>query len=391
MRLRNALIVAQVALSLVLLVGAALMAKGVQTLFALNFNFQPESVLTFRVALPNSRYATPEQRTAFFDSLVRRLAGTAGVQSAVVATQIPFAGGDPGSFSIERRPLQPGEFNTANLANIGPAYFRVLHAPVLEGREFDDHDTADSAPVAIISDSVAQKFWPGRSALGQRLKPGDDNSKEPWATIVGVVGEITYDPWRHDRLPGIYFPFRQRPSESSYLAVRTGSDPKAFVPLIRATVSSIDPEQPTYDVFPLDRFISNRILGFSYVAVLMGVVGLMALGLSAVGVSGVMAYSVAQRIHEIGVRMALGATQRAVLRMFIVHGFKLMFAGIVIGLPMAFVLARLLSSLLFGVQSSDFVSFFGGALVLAVVVSLACYLPARQATRVDPMVALRYE
>jgi putative ABC transport system permease protein len=387
MRLRSALVVVQVALSLVLLVGAALMAKGAQTLFGLNFQSNPESVLTFRVALPDSRYPKPEQRTAFFHSLVERLNGSAGVQAATVATQIPFSGGDPGSFSIEGRPLQPGEVNTADFASISPAYFRLLQMSAMEGREFDDHDTADSAPVAIISQSLAKKYWPGQSALGHRLKAGEG----PYATIVGVVGEITYNPWRHDHLPSVYFPFRQRSWRSSFVAVRTNSDPKALIPVIRAAVSGIDPEQPVYDVFPLDRFISNAILGLSYVAVLTGAVGLMALALSAVGVSGVMAYSVTQRVHEIGVRMALGANPRDVLTLFVKHGLKLLALGIALGLPIAFALARLLSSLLFGVQSSDFASFFGGALVLAAVVSLACYLPARQATRVDPMVALRYE
>ena len=391
MRLRNALVVAQVALSLVLLVGAALMAKGVQTLFSLNFKFNPESVLTFRVALHDSKYTNAQQRVAFFDNLIERLAGNAGVQTAAVSTQIPFSGGDSGSFSIEGQPAQPGEFPTADINGISPAYFRLLHVAVTDGREFNDHDTPDSAPVAIISEKLARKYWPGRSALGHRLKVGGENSKEPWATIVGVAGEINYNPWRHDILPGIYFPFSQHPWASSYVAFRASGDLKAFLPLVRASVASIDPNQPLYEIFPLDHVISDQILGLSYVAVLLGVTGMMALGLSAVGVSGVMAYSVTQRVHEIGVRMALGASPGSVLRMFVKHGLQLMALGICIGLPAAFALARLLSSLLFGVHSDDFASFFGGALVLSVVVSLACYLPARQATRVDPMVALRYE
>lgn len=391
MRLRSALVVAQVALSLVLLVGAGLMAKGVQTLFALNFKFNPEAVLTFRVALPDSKYATPQQRIAFFDDLIDRLAGSAGVQAAAAGTQIPFSGGDEDSFSIEGQPAQPGEFHTADFNNISPAYFRLLHVPIFDGREFNDQDTVEAAPVVIISENLAKKYWPGRSALGHRLKLGGENSKEPWATIVGVVGEITYNPWRHDILPGIYFPFRQRPWASSYVAFRASGNLKAFLPLVRAAVAGIDPDQPVYEIFPLDHVISDQILGLSYVAVLMGVTGLMALVLSAVGVSGVMAYSVTQRVHEIGVRMALGASPASVLRMFIKYGLKVMVLGMCVGLPVAFALARLLSSLLYGVQSTDFLSFFGGALLLSVVVLVACYIPAREATRVDPMVALRYE
>jgi putative ABC transport system permease protein len=391
MRLRSAFVVVQIALSLVLLVGATLMARGVQTLFDLNFKFDPQSVLAFRVALPASRYATPQQRAAFFSDLVDRFSANTAVQTAAVATQTPGTFGDTETFSMEGQPLQPGEFHSADLASITPAYFKLLHLSALDGREFNDQDSSSSASVAIISERLAKKYWPGRSALGHRVKAGDEKSKEPWAIVVGVVPEVTYNPWTHDPPPTIYFPFRQRPTDNSYVAIRTTTNPKALIPLVRAAVAGIDPDQPVYDVFTLDRMISMQILGLSYMAALMGVLGLIALVLSAVGISGVMAYSVTQRTHEIGVRMALGATPRKVLYMFVFHGAKLTLIGFFIGLPMAIGLARLLSSLLFGVHSNDFTSFFGGALVLTVVVSLACYLPARQATRVDPMVALRYE
>ena len=391
MRLRSALIVVQVALSLVLLVGAALISKGVQTLFGLNFKFNPDSVLTFRVALPDYKYATPQQRAAFLQGLTERLNQTPGVQDSSASIGIPFLGYSSGTFSLENRPSQPGEFNTANLNNVDPGYFRLLRVPILEGRGFSDQDSADAAPVAIVSEKLAKRFWPGGGALEHRIRLGDAKSKEPWARIVGVVPEITYNPWVHEPPPAIYFPMRQRPASNVYVQVRTENDPKGFIPMVRSAVSAIDPDQPVFDLFSLQHVISNQILGLSYVAVLLGVTGLMALGLAAVGVSGVVAYSVAQRMHEIGVRMALGATPRKVLFLFVVHAAKLMTAGILIGLPMAFAFARLLSSLLFGVRSNDFVSFFGGALVLTAVVLLACYLPARQATRVDPVVALRYE
>lgn len=391
MRLRSALVVVQVALSLVLLVGAALMAKGVQTLFALNFKFNPDAVLTFRVTLRDYKYATPQQRAAFFDALTDRLNHTTGVQNSSVSIGLPFTGTWSGSFSIENRPLQPGEYRGADLNNVSPNFFALLHVPVLEGRPFTDQDSTDAPPVAIVSEKFAKRFWPGTSPIGHRMKNGEENSKEPWATVVGVVPEITYNPWIHEPPPAVYFPLRQQPVPTVYVAVRTGGDPKAFIPVIRTAVSGIDPEQPVYDVFLLQHVVSNQILGLSYVAVLMGAVGLMALGLAAVGVSGLMAYSVTQRSHEIGIRMALGANPADVLRLFVKHGLKLLLLGVIIGLPLSFALARLLSSLLFGVRANDFVSFFGGALLLTVVVFLACYLPARQATRVDPMVALRYE
>ena len=390
-RLRSAFVVVQVALSLVLLVGAALMAKGVQTLFRLNFKFEPEAILTFRVALPKSKYATPPERASFFERLTAGLEHNSGVQAVAVASQVPFSGGDPELFSVEGQPVQPGEFRQADFNHISPAYFRLIHVPLLEGREFSDRDSADAAPVAIVSQKFAKRYWPQGGALGHHIKPGEEDSKEPWVTIVGVAAEVTYDPWLHEPLPAIYFPLSQRPVANPFVAVRGGSDPKALVPLMRTAVASIDLDQPLYDIFPLDRVVSDQILGLSFVAAIMGVVGFLALVLSAVGVSGVMAYSVTQRIHEIGVRMALGALPRDVLRMFVTHGLKLLVMGMSIGLPVAYALARLLSSLLYGVQSTDFTSFFGGAVLLCVVVLVACYVPAREATRGDPMVALRYE
>ena len=391
MRLRSALVVAQVALSLVLLVGAALVAKGARTLFGLNFKFDPESVLTFRVALPNYKYATPSQHAAFFQGLTERLDRNSGVQNSCVASGIPFSSYDSATFSIENRPLQQGEFLNADVNRVDPEYFRLLRVPILEGREFSNRDSGDAPPVAIVSEKFAKRFWAGGSALGHRIKLGEAKSKEPWATIVGVVPEIIYNAWIHEPPPAIYLSFRQFPVAHAYVAVRTDRDPKAFIPLIRSAVSEIDAGQPIYDVFSLQHVVSNQILGLSYVAVLMAVTGLMALGLSAVGVSGVMAYSVTQRVHEIGVRMALGAKPADVLRLFTKYGLTLLVLGVCIGLPLSFALARLLSSLLFGVQSTDWASFFGGAMLLALVLFVAGYIPARRATRVDPLVALRYE
>ncbi len=383
--------VAEVALSLVLLVGAGLMVKGVHTLLSLNFKFAPQSVLTFRVALPASRFATPPQRLAFFDALTEQLARNAGVQSSAAALEVPFSGGSSGSFSIEGRPMQPGEYQVAQFNQVTTAFFQLLHVPLVEGREFDLRDAADSTPVAIISQSLARRFWPGRSPLGHRIKSGEENSTDSWATIVGVVAEVRYDPWRHDVLSSIYFPFRQRPAPNAYVMIRTAAGPKSLIPVVRTAVANLDPDQPIFDVLPLDRLISNQIIGLSYVAVLMGVIGFMALVLSAVGVFGVMALSVAQRKHETGIRMALGARPQDVLRMFVLNGLKLLALGLIIGFPVAFVLARLISSLLYGVRSNDFVSFFGGVLLLAGVMVLACYIPARRATKIDPMIALRYE
>jgi putative ABC transport system permease protein len=390
-RLRNAFVVAEIALALVLVVGASLMVKGLQTLFALNFKYDPGAVFVFRVSLPASRYAQPHQQTAFFENLAENLRHTSAGQTTAVALQMPFAGWDTDSFRLEGRPLSPGEYQNAYINRISANFFDALHVPLIEGREFTDHDAAGAAPVVIISESIARHFWPQGTAVGHRIRQGDDNSKEAWATIVGVASEMDYNPWRKDAPPAIYFPLKQHPVSTAFVFVRSNLDPKALVPILRTAVANVDPDQPIFDSMTLERMISNNLLGLSYVAVLMSAVGLMALVLSAVGASGVMAFAVAQRRHETGIRMALGARPQDVLRMFVLSGLKLLALGFTIGLPLAVVLARLISSLLYGVQSNDILSFLGSAALLSLAVVLACYIPARRASRVDPIIALRYE
>jgi putative ABC transport system permease protein len=391
-RLRNAFIVAEISLSLVLLVGAVLMSKGVRALFASNFKSDPQSILTMRVILPESKYATARLRAVFYDHFLERIRAPHDVDSATVAGVIPYGNNDDTPvFSIEGQTKELGELRTAERNSVGPDYFRLLHVRLLEGREFNDGDTADSPRVAIVSESLARRYWPGTSALGRRLKIGENDSKVPWAAVVGVVADVDYSPWEHDLVRAIYFPYRQDPQAASYIAIRTSADFRSIIPAVKAGLSSVDPDQPVYDVLPYERVISDQIIGLAYVAVVMGILGLMALVMSAIGVSGVMAYSVTQRVQEIGLRMALGARPRDVLGLFLGGGLKLLAIGTVIGLPAAFALARLLSSLLYGVRAADFFSYAFGAMLLAVVVVLGCYIPARRATRVDPMRALRYE
>jgi putative ABC transport system permease protein len=391
-RLRNAFIVAEISLSLVLLVGAVLMSKGVRTLFASNFKADPQSVLTMRVSLPESKYATSRQRAVFYERFLERIRELHEVESATVAGVIPYGyNDDTPAFSIEGQPRQLGEQRTAERNAIGPDYFRLLHVRLVEGREFDDRDTANSPRVAMVSESLARRYWPGISVLGQRLKIGEDDSKNPWATIVGVVEDVDYSPWEHDLIRAVYFPYRQDPQPGSYIAIRSSGDLRSIMPAVKSVLSSVDPDQPVSDVLPLDRVISDQILGLAYVAVVMAVLGVMALVMSAIGVSSVMAYSVKQRIQEIGLRMALGARPGDVLRLFLGGGLKLLAVGTAIGLPAAFALAQLLSSLFYGVRAADFFSFASGAVLLAIVVALGCYIPARRATRLDPICALRYE
>jgi putative ABC transport system permease protein len=392
-RLRSALVVSQVALAVVLLVGAGLMVRGFRALLNVNQGFSPESLLTMRIALPDSKYATPAQLAAFYDQALQKLAAIPGAQAVTSASGIPFGHSlSTQMLNIEGSPpINPSDRKTATSEVISPNYFRLMHIPLREGREFGESDGADSPRVAIISQSLAQRYWPGQSPLGRRIKVGTYDSENPWMTVIGVVGDVKYE-WTDLGPPAeLYRPYRQSPRDYCTFVLRSNGNPMALAAAARGQIASIDPDQPIFDVKPMDRVIMETIMGIAYVAVMMAVIGVMALILSSAGIFGVMAYSVSERTHEIGVRMALGAQARDVMRMILGRGILLAAAGLLIGLPVSMALARLLSSLIFGVSAADVVTFAGASIVLGGVALLACYLPARRATRVDPMVALRYE
>ncbi len=391
-RLRSTFVVVEIALSLVLLVGATLMSKGVRGIFGMNFKFDPQTLLTMELTLPQSKYKDAPQQAQFYERLIERVASVPGAESVAIATGVPLGDGNVWDyFSVEGRPAQPGEQQTAERETISPSFFHAMHIPLVAGREFSDADGANTERVAIVSETLARQFWPGKSAIGQRVKIGHDDSPDPWATIVGVSSDVTYEIWEQKSLLAVYLPYRQAAYPYTYLVIRTKGPATAIFPAVRSEISSLDPEQPAFDVMTLERVISNQILGLSYVAVVLGALGLIALLLASVGVYGVMAYAVTERTHEIGVRMALGAQQRDVLRMLIRRGLALTAMGLGIGVPIAFVLAELLASLLYGVHANDLISFAAGVIVLSGVALLACLVPARKAMRVDPMVALRYE
>jgi putative ABC transport system permease protein len=391
-RLRNAFVVAEVALSLILLMGAGLMVKGVRSLMNLNQNFAPESLLTMRIQLPESKYKDPPAQVRFYEQTLQQLETVPRIKSAAVVTRVPFGdGGLTDRFTVEGKPAQPGELQAAHLESISSDYFRLMNIPLRSGREFADQDAADSTPVAVISEGLARRYWPGENPLGKKLKRGLEDSKNPWATVVGVVGEIKYDPWDRAEFPALYLPYRQAPHSYSYVTIRTEGDPTSFIAAVRSRIASVDSDQPIFDIFTLDKVIRNQILGLSYVAVMLTVTGVIALVLAAVGVYGVMAYAVTERTHEIGVRMALGARPRDVLRLVLTRGVFITAVGLAIGLPISILLARLLASLLFGVAATDLATFFDITLLLTAIALLACYIPARRAMLLDPMIALRYE
>jgi putative ABC transport system permease protein len=391
-RLRNAFVIAEVALSLVLMIGAGLMAKGVRELFQIHHNLRPETLLTLRVQLPESKYKLPPERAGFYDQSLERLETLPEVNFATVASAVPYCdcfGSDP--FSIEGRPVQPGEFQEAYIQSVGRDFFRTMNLSLRAGREFTSQDGQDTGRVVIISEDLVHRYFLGQDPLGKRIKQGHDDSDAPWATIVGVVGQMQYN-WtaRVDR-PAMYMPYQQLSRPSSYFVVRSAGNPMALVPAIRSQIGSVDPDEPIFDIATEAKVIHDSVLGLSYVAVMLMVMGGMALLLAALGVYGVMAYAVAERTHEIGIRMAVGAQQRDVLGMLLKRGAILTGAGVLIGLPVALALAKLLASLLFGVSATDFFIFCFGTLALAGIAMVACYVPALRAMRMDPLAALRYE
>jgi putative ABC transport system permease protein len=260
-----------------------------------------------------------------------------------------------------------------------------------EGRELTDSDAQGTLPVAVISRSLARRYFPDENSLGRKLKVGRADDSSPWLTIVGIVDDVRYSWIEKDDVPTIYRSYRQSPPFYASLVLRTGGDPLSLVPAVRRQIAAVDPDLSLFNIKPLDLVISDSVVGIAYVAVMMGVLGIIALVLASVGVYGVMSYAVSERTNEIGIRMAMGATGNDIQRMVLGKGALLTLVGMGIGLPVAFVLANALSSLLFGVKAADPIAFIVLPLVLAAVATLASYLPARRAVRVDPIIALRYE
>jgi putative ABC transport system permease protein len=393
-RLRNAMVVIQVVLAVVLLAISGLFVRGFRSLMSFNQGYHAESVLTAHLSLPDTRYAKPEQRTMFYSQVLERLAAMPGVQSAATTSWVPYDGngGAIQAFTIQGRPWRDAsETPNASSLIVSPNYLEMMHVPLVRGRELSDRDTADAPLVALISQSAARKFWPNDDPVGHQIKAGPNDSKNPWMTIVGVVGDVKLD-WSDTRpLYAFYRSYRQAPRGYSTLALRSAGDPKALTMETAAAVAAVDPEEPVTDVLPMVTVATNNIIGIEYVSVIMAVIGGLALGLAAVGVYGVMAFTVTERTYEIGVRMAFGAQSSDVLRMIIGKGLFLVGIGLCAGIPLALVLAYFLASLIFGIGATDPLTFVGIGLSMLAVSFLACWFPARRATRVDPMIALRYE
>lgn len=390
-RLRRGFVVAEVALSLMLFIGAGLLIKSFWRLTNVNPGFQPDHLLTLHVSLPEQKYKEDAQVIEFFRNVPERLATLPGVKAVSAVNRLPISGGDPhGELTIEARTFAAGEAPGVSYRRILPNYFRAMGVPLLQGREFDDRDTGGKPDVVIVNQKVAQSYWPNGDAIGKRIKIGPPEH-EPWLTIVGVVGNVNHIGLDAEPDFATYEPHAKRPWSEMTLLVRTIGDPLSLAGPVQQELKTAEKDILIEDVVTMNRRLDLSVAPQRLNMVLLATFAFIALVLATAGIYGVMAHFVSQRTPEIGLRMALGAQLHDVMKMVLRSGMWLALLGIAIGLVGAFFLTRLMSKLLFGVTPTDAVTFASVAALLFAVALLACYIPARRATKVDPAIALRYE
>jgi putative ABC transport system permease protein len=390
-RLRGALVVGEVALALVLLLGAGLMIRSFARLQNVPLGFAPENVLTMQVNLPGSKYGEQATRVNFFDQLLERLRTVPGVTDAAAVTQPPLSGsvGWAQEITLEGREAAPADVKlSARAFAVTPRYFQTMGIPLLQGRDFTEQDRADAPLSLIVSESFARRCWPNEDAVGKRFRT---SAFDLFGTVVGVVGNVRNVSLESEGGPAFYFSYGRLGMPGLVVVVRTVAPPETMAAALRAQVYALDRELPVYNVRALTQFVANAAGQPRFQTLLLSLFGGVALLLAALGIYGVTAYAVAQRTHEIGVRMALGARAGEVLRLVIGQGMNLALIGVLIGLGGALALTRLMKTLLFGVSATDPLTFVTLALLLIGVALVACYLPARRATKIDPLRALRHE
>jgi putative ABC transport system permease protein len=391
-RLQSSLVVAQLALSLVLLVGATLMIRSFLRLGTIDPGFQPDGLLTLQTSLQGPRYAGDATVRSTYEQMLERIRALPGVTGAAAVSSLPVADCCSSStFYPEGKEYPAGSAPDALNAAVTPGYFATMRTPVIAGREFGPEDRPDAPKTLIVNRVLAERVWPGQNPVGKRVRFGGDASDTVPYTVVGMVREVKYNKLNEEDLPQLYFPHAQAPWRSLSLVVRTNGDPAALAPSIRQAVHAIDPDLPLTRVQTMRQVIRLRMFESRVYGAMFAVFALVALLLASVGLYGVMSYTVAQRTHEVGVRIALGAPPADVIRLMVVRGARLIGIGLAIGVPAAFLLARVLRGALYGVSASDPVTFVTIAALLSAVALAASYLPARRAARVEPMVALRTE
>jgi putative ABC transport system permease protein len=393
-RIRGLLIIGEVAVSLVLLIGAGLLINSFLRLRNVDPGFRTDKLLTMKIVLPDIKYRERAQRSAFYSDLTRRIEAVPGVKSAAVTTNLPLykQGNSIGIVVEGRAEPPPGQELIVATRVISPKYFETMSIPLLRGRQFGAEDTEKSPGVVVINETMARRYWPGEDPVGKRLSPGRPESPSDWMQIIGVVKDVRQFDLIADPKTQMYLSYEQvgffAPRD---LVVKTDVEPLSLASAVRQTVWQIDKDQPVSNIRTMEEIAAESVARQRFSMLLLAIFAGVALLLAAVGIYGVMSYSVTQRRNEIGIRMALGAQKSDVLKLTVGQGLKLVLTGVVFGLVGAFMLTRLMSSLLFGVGATDPTTFVSISLVLIGVALLASYIPARRATRVDPLVALRYE
>ncbi len=391
-RLRSALVVAEVALALVLLVGAGLLIRSFQRLQMVGTGFNADKVMTMRVALPGRRYTQDPQRINFFTQAVAEMQALPGVETAGVINFLPFAGPGSGTgFEIEGLPKPlPGQGPVTGVCVADQNFFSAMQISLKRGRMFTDQEVKEMRHVVVVNESLANKYFPNEEALGKRITIAMKNENVP-SEIIGIVADVKHAQFDKPAEPMSYWPIAELPYNSMTFVLRTKGEPESVAAAARQVIQRLDPQQPVADVRTMSSLLGNSIARQRFNTLLLSIFAGVALLLSAIGIYGVLAYSVTQRTHEIGLRIALGAQLRDVLRLVVGQGITLILIGVAVGLGASFLLTRWLKTMLFEVSTTDPLTFLIVSLLLIAVALLACWIPARRATKVDPMVALRYE
>jgi len=391
-RLRTVLVVGEVALSLTLLIAAGLLLQTFLRLLQVDPGFSAEKVLVADVALRESRYPDDLKRSAFFQEVLRRATALPGVEASGVVNRLPLSTGNEGaSFEIEGRPIPlPGESPSANFRIVSPDYFRTMGIPLRRGRVFTDLDHRQAAPVAVISETLARLHWPDVDPIGQRLRFDNERRDAPWCTIVGIVGDVRHWALSESPQPEVHVPLTQDVRAEMTLVVRTSGAPAGLARGLQQAVQAVDPRQPTFNVKTMPEVVSRSLLMQAWSTSLVGLFASAALMLAALGLYGVLSYTVSERTRDLGIYMALGADGNDVLGLVLRRGLLWTGIGLGLGLALAAAVSQLLRGLLFGIGPNDPLTFATVALFFLAVALLACYVPARRATQVDPATALRH-
>jgi len=392
-RLRRALVVAELALAVVLLVGAGLLVRSFVRLQNVAPGFNPNGVLTVELTMNGRKYATGPAVIETYRQLWERLDRLPGVTASGGVTALPLSGYFSwGPITVEGRTPPAGDkFINADQRVVSGRYFEAMGVPLVRGRFFNADDTSEHPRVIIVDEFMANELWPNQDPIGRRLHTGDQKSTSPWRTVVGVVGRVKQYTVDADGRIAMYIPQAQNPSRAMFVTVRTTGDPAALAPQLAKEIRALDPDLPLYHLRPMAARVGESLARQRFAMLLLSAFAAVALALAAIGIYGVMAYLVGQGTREIGIRMALGASQRSVLAMIVRHGMTVALAGAAIGVVGALALSRVMRTMLFGVQGSDPLTFVAVSLLLAAIAFVATYLPARRAARIDPMISLRSE